>query len=63
MADDGRHNDGEAEDGVFGAVVKPEGGATSIEYYIYAENARAANFSPSRYMFEQHTATLEELNN
>jgi spore coat protein CotH len=63
MADDGRHNDGEAEDGVFGAIVKPEGGATQIEYYIYAENARAASFSPSRYMFEQHTATLEELNN
>ncbi|WP_282780905.1 CotH kinase family protein [Phaeodactylibacter xiamenensis] len=63
MADDGRHNDGEAGDGVFGAVVNPEGGATAIQYYIYAENARAANFSPSRYMFEQHTATLEELNN
>ncbi|MBV6652878.1 MAG: CotH kinase family protein [Mameliella sp.] len=63
MADDGRHSDGEAEDKVFGAVVKPEAGATEIEYYIYAENARAAKFSPTRYMFEQYTATLEELNN
>ncbi|NRA52448.1 MAG: hypothetical protein HRU12_25245, partial [Phaeodactylibacter sp.] len=52
-----------AEDKVFGAVVKPEAGATEIEYYIYAENARAAKFSPTRYMFEQYTATLEELNN
>ena len=63
MADDGRHSDGEAEDKVFGAVVKPEAGATEIEYYIYAENSRAAKFSPTRYMFEQYTATLEELNN
>lgn len=63
MADDGRHNDGEVQDGIFGAEIKPANGATSIQYYIYAENAKASNFSPANYMFEQHTATLEELNN
>ncbi len=63
MVDDGRHNDGEAQDGVFGVEIKPANGATSIQYYIYAENAKAANFSPAHYMFDQHTATLEELNN
>lgn len=62
MYDDGAHNDGEASDGVFGATVKPTAGAAAIEYYIYAENAKAAAFHPTRYMYEQHTANLEELN-
>lgn len=63
MRDDGKNHDGEAEDGVFGAVIQPAGGASSIEYYIYAENAGAATFDPPRYMFERHLASLEELNN
>jgi len=62
MRDDGRNNDGEAEDGVFGVTVDPKGN-TSIEYYIYAENAKAAVYNPTRYMYEQHSATLEALNN
>ncbi len=63
MRDDGRHNDGEAEDSIFGAVIQPGQGAANIEYYIYAENAKAVAFDPPRYMYEQHTASLEELNN
>jgi hypothetical protein len=62
MRDDGRNNDGEAEDGVYGATVDPKGNS-SIQYYIYAENAKAASYHPTRYMYEQHTATLEALNN
>ncbi|MCB0597191.1 MAG: CotH kinase family protein [Lewinellaceae bacterium] len=63
MRDDGKHNDGEAEDNVFGAVVKPNNGSNTIEYYIFAENAKAVAFDPPRYMHEQHTASLEDLNN
>ena len=63
MRDDGQHNDGEAEDSLFGAVIQPPNGADSIEYYIYAENAGAVTFDPPRYMYERHVASLEELNN
>lgn len=63
MRDDGQHNDGEAEDGIFGAVVKPRNGSNNIEYFIYAENAKAVAFDPPRYMYEQYTASLEDLNN
>jgi len=63
MLDDGRHNDGEAGDNVFGVVVKPTDGATKIQYYIFAENAKAVAYDPPRYMYEQHTSSLEELNN
>ncbi len=63
MRDDGQHNDGEGEDGVYGAVVKPDAGGAALQYYIFAENAKAVAFDPPRYMYEQHTASLEELNN
>ncbi len=62
MADDGAHEDGQARDAVFGALVKPQGGAQQMEYYIVAENAKTVNFSPERYMFERHKVTLDELN-
>lgn len=62
MHDDGKHDDGEAGDEVFGVQIQPQRGMDSIEYYIYAENARAVNFSPSNYMFEQHQVSLSELN-
>jgi hypothetical protein len=63
MRDDGQHADGEANDSIFGTVIKPSSGSNSIEYYIYAESAGAATFEPSRYMHERYTASLEELNN
>lgn len=62
MYDDGAHNDGKAGDGVFGAAIAPKEMQSSIEYYIQAENASLMNYSPNNYMFEQHSATLEELN-
>lgn len=63
MMDDGNHIDGEANDGIFGARIVPEEGQKAIQYYIYAENVKAGAFSPSRYTKEQHTSSLEELNN
>ena len=62
MADDGAHEDGQANDAVFGVLIKPQGGARQMEYYIMAENAKTVSYSPERYMFEQHKVTLDELN-
>ncbi|NBC09736.1 MAG: hypothetical protein GVY26_21295 [Bacteroidetes bacterium] len=63
MKDDGRHDDGEAGDGVYGVIVKPEEGADQINYYIFAKNAKAVSYEPPRYMYEQYSSSLEELNN
>jgi hypothetical protein len=44
MLDDGLHGDGEAGDGVYGASFIAE--SNLIEYYLYAENAAAGEFTP-----------------
>ncbi|GAB4244190.1 MAG: hypothetical protein Kow0027_03830 [Saprospiraceae bacterium] len=62
MADDGKHHDGTAGDGVFGAVIEPQGANGEIWYYIVAENAGALAFYPSQYMREPLHVTLAELN-
>ncbi len=62
MADDGKNNDGEAGDKVFGITISPENDQDSIEYFILAENIAAAGFSPANYMYEPYTSSLEELN-
>lgn len=62
MMDDGKHNDGAANDGIFGAVIVPQNGERSIQYYIVAENATLMEFSPSNYMWDVHSTTLEALN-
>lgn len=64
MYDDGKHHDGAANDGIYGAAVIPADGApgASMQYYIAAENVKAVGYSPSRYMFEQYRTTLAELN-
>ena len=62
MYDDGKHNDGAENDGIYGAVVSPENGESSIQYYIEAENATLFGYSPSNYMWDVHSATLEALN-
>lgn len=46
MYDDGRHHDGAAADGVYGAGIKAI--ALQTEYYVYAENPNAGLFSPQR---------------
>jgi hypothetical protein len=62
MADDGKNDDGVAGNGIYGVTIVPQNGETSISYYILAENAGLLNYSPARYMWEQHRSTLEELN-
>lgn len=44
MLDDGQHGDGAAGDGTYGAVITAQ--ANLMEYYIYAENETAGEFSP-----------------
>jgi hypothetical protein len=46
MFDDGAHNDGGANDGVFGVSIPVN--SLRIQYYIYAENSAAGMFSPER---------------
>lgn len=62
MTDDGKHFDGEGSDEIYGAVVKPQKGATSIEYYIVAENTKALGFSPSDYVSNRHKSDLATIN-
>ncbi len=62
MVDDGKNNDGEAGDKVFGVTVDPQGKHEAIEYYILAENASAASFDPPNYMFQPYSSNLKELN-
>lgn len=62
MHDDGQHNDEKAGDSIYGVSLKPAGAGNRIEYYIQAENVKAIAYSPERYMFERHAATLEEIN-
>lgn len=56
MFDDGMHNDGAAGDHVYGANVTLNG--IAMEYYIYAENASAGIFSPSRAEHEFHSVNI-----
>lgn len=46
LFDDGAHNDGGANDGVFGIELSAQN--TDIEFYIYAENDNAGKFAPER---------------
>ena len=62
MSDDGKNNDGESGDKVFGVTVKPGEGQNAIEYFILSENAAAASFTPDDYMFNPYTSNLEDLN-
>jgi spore coat protein CotH len=50
MFDDGNHNDGLANDGVFGAVIANS--ANLVDYYLYADNDSAGVFSPVRAAYE-----------
>lgn len=58
MFDDGLHNDGAAGDNVYGVSIFI--GAADYQYYIYAENADAAMFSPERAEHEFYTLTVDE---
>ncbi len=53
MFDDGAHNDGASNDGIYGVSVDIS--AAFIQYYIYAENDNIGKFSPQRAEHEYHT--------
>lgn len=55
MFDDGNHNDGAANDNVFGADMMIS--STTTDYYIYAENNTIGKFSPVRAQHEFYTIT------
>jgi hypothetical protein len=55
MFDDGLHNDGASGDGTYGVELPIN--ATSMEYYIYADNGNAAKFSPVRAEYEFYVLT------
>ena len=56
MYDDGSHNDGNAGDNVYGALLSA--GSTDIQYYIYAENNDAVILSPERAEYEFYSIEL-----
>jgi len=58
MFDDGVHNDGLAGDGIYANQVDLSG--VDVQYYIYAENANAASFSPARAQYEFYTISPQK---
>jgi spore coat protein CotH len=50
MFDDGNHNDGIANDGLYGVNIPNS--SNSIDYYLYAENDSSGVFSPVRAAYE-----------
>lgn len=56
MFDDGNHNDGSANDQIYGVAL--DVGTTDLVFYIYAENDNAAKFDPQRAAYEFHTISL-----
>ncbi len=53
MFDDGAHNDGSANDGIYGVEIEITNSFT--QYYIYAENDNIGKFSPQRAQHEFYT--------
>ncbi len=62
MADDGKSNDGKANDKLYAATVDPMGKHDTMEYFIMMENAKMVSFDPPNYMYQPHSTTLAELN-
>ena len=60
MFDDGEHNDGDSNDGVYGISI--EVGFGNLEYYIFAENEEAVNFSPKRAEYEFYSIEINSVN-
>lgn len=62
MLDDGKNDDGVVSNNIFGITIVPQNGEQTIEYYIMAENPGLISYSPAAYMWEKHSATLDDLN-
>ncbi|MCK5815996.1 MAG: CotH kinase family protein [Flavobacteriaceae bacterium] len=52
MFDDGNHNDGAANDGVYAASIPPFPTNTQVDYFIYSKNSEAGVFLPVRAEYE-----------
>ena len=59
MFDDGMNGDGASGDGVYGALIPAQSPATTVYYYIYADNNSAGMFSPVRAEYEFYSYTVE----
>ncbi|PHI20869.1 hypothetical protein CEQ90_05755 [Lewinellaceae bacterium SD302] len=57
MFDDGAHNDGAANDGIYGASLEITDNTT--QYYVYAENDDIGKFSPVRAEHEYYVIEVE----
>ncbi len=62
MEDNGKHNDGDAGDNIYGITVRPAGESGKIQYYIRVENPKTFGYLPNRYMNEYQEISLAELN-
>ncbi len=60
MFDDGSHNDGSANDGIYGADIELT--STITQYYIYAENDIIGKFSPERAQHEFYQIAANSTN-
>jgi len=60
MYDDGLHSDGAANDNVFGIYIQLN--TLNTQYYLYAENANAAIFSPQRAEHEFYNINTTQQN-
>jgi hypothetical protein len=60
MFDDGAHNDGSANDGIYGVEIEITNSYT--QYYIYAENDDIGKFSPQRAQHEFYTIIATSTN-
>jgi spore coat protein CotH len=56
MYDDGEHNDGASNDGIYGAYLFVD--SFGAQYYVYAENNDAGTFSPARAAYEYHSVDV-----
>ena len=56
MLDDGNNNDGLPNDGIFGAKISNT--CNKIDFYVYAENNIAGEFSPARAAFEYYSVNV-----
>lgn len=58
MFDDGNHNDGSSDDGLYGVSFIPE--SAMVNYYYYATNSDAASFLPVRAEYEFYTLNIPD---
>lgn len=56
MFDDGNHQDGQANDGIYGCSLMV--GSVNMQYFVYAENQTAAAFLPEKAEYEFYNMSI-----